>query len=63
MARDANPLCTLRKQTDTGEWKVNIRSYFGGSENSACYDSDLISAIDTMQAMNAFVTENGPGRY
>lgn len=63
MAKGAFPLCTIKRLTETGEWKVNIVRRFGGSEDTEYYTSDLTDAIDTMRAMNAFATEQGPGRY
>jgi len=51
------PYCTITRKVETGEYRINIKSQYGGNEGTACYETDLESAIGTMHAMNCFYTE------
>ena len=55
--REHNPLCTIRRQSSTGEWVVNLKRERGGTRETAYHTKDLNCAIETMHALNVFYSE------
>lgn len=42
--------CTIRYNSQSGEWRVNVR---GGNEDTAYYTDDRQDALDTCRAISA----------